>query len=187
MSDHYMNPEGTESLWTAIKRKLSFLAGKGLSKDGDALNVTTPVKGIVTDSEFDALPEDERNNGFYIIKDGSDGSGSGSSNLEIYSTEETRIGTWIDGKPLYRIAFSGTLPGSHGVTVSGFHISDLDRLISLSTTCLIDVWYDLPYISTSGNANLEMTIDGKLIFYGNHTTFFGKPIISVAKYTKTTD
>lgn len=37
--------------------------------------------------------------------------------LDIYSTEETRIGTWIDGKPLYRIcvykkapiAFAGTM------------------------------------------------------------------------------
>lgn len=28
--------------------------------------------------------------------------GSGSSNETVYSTEETRIGTWIDGKPLYR-------------------------------------------------------------------------------------
>lgn len=34
-------------------------------------------------------------------KDGAGGSGGGSSE-EVYSTEETRIGTWIDGKPLYR-------------------------------------------------------------------------------------
>ena len=33
------------------------------------------------------------------------GSSSGGSSEEIYSTEETRIGTWIDGKPLYRKAF----------------------------------------------------------------------------------
>jgi len=31
------------------------------------------------------------------------GSGPGE---EVYSTEETRIGTWIDGKPLYRITFT---------------------------------------------------------------------------------
>lgn len=29
-----------------------------------------------------------------------------------YSTEEKRIGTWIDGKPLYQITFTGTLPAS---------------------------------------------------------------------------
>lgn len=43
----------------------------------------------------------------YIIKitDGGSGSSEGSSE-EIYSTEETRIGTWIDGKPLYRKTYS---------------------------------------------------------------------------------
>lgn len=29
----------------------------------------------------------------------------------VYSAEETRIGTWIDGKPLYRKVFSGTSGG----------------------------------------------------------------------------
>lgn len=33
------------------------------------------------------------------------GSGGNSESLDIYSTEETRIGTWIDGKPLYRKYF----------------------------------------------------------------------------------
>ena len=41
---------------------------------------------------------------------GGGGSGSGGSLEEIYSTEETRIGTWIDGKPLYRMYLEGTLP-----------------------------------------------------------------------------
>ena len=36
-----------------------------------------------------------------------DSSGGG----EVYSTEETRIGTWIDGKPLYRKTLVGTSPG----------------------------------------------------------------------------
>lgn len=30
----------------------------------------------------------------------------GGTAQEVYSTEETRIGTWIDGKPLYRKTFS---------------------------------------------------------------------------------
>lgn len=43
----------------------------------------------------------------YIMKitDGGSDSSEGSSE-EIYSTEETRIGTWIDGKPLYRKTYS---------------------------------------------------------------------------------
>lgn len=33
---------------------------------------------------------------------------------EIYSTGETKIGTWIDGKPLYRKTFNSTLTGTTG-------------------------------------------------------------------------
>lgn len=33
-------------------------------------------------------------------KDGTGGGGSGGR--EVYSTEETEVGTWIDGKPIYR-------------------------------------------------------------------------------------
>lgn len=38
---------------------------------------------------------------------GSGGGGSGAE--EVYSTEETRIGTWIDGKPLYRKIYTGSV------------------------------------------------------------------------------
>lgn len=83
-------------------------AGDGVSiQDGD-INVTTPVRGIVTQAEYDALPEGQRNKGLYVISDGGSGGGGGSA-WEVYSTEETRIGTWIDGKPLYRKCFSGNI------------------------------------------------------------------------------
>lgn len=41
---------------------------------------------------------------------------SGGSGGEVYSTEEQRIGTWIDGKPLYRCVFLVTSPASSGDT-----------------------------------------------------------------------
>lgn len=79
--------------------------GDGLTKDGDEVTVTTPVNGIVTQQEFDALTEEQKNTGMYVVKeDGNDTEGDDSSGGrgEVYSTEEIRIGTWIDGKPLYR-------------------------------------------------------------------------------------
>lgn len=53
---------------------------------------------------------------------------------EIYSTEEVRIGTWIDGKPLYRKTFSNiTIPDSTGsisVTVLDFSsIHNIDNIL----------------------------------------------------------
>lgn len=38
--------------------------------------------------------------------------GGGGGSEDVYSTEETIIGTWIDGKPLYRITALVTIPGS---------------------------------------------------------------------------
>lgn len=38
------------------------------------------------------------------------GSGGGGGGTGNYSTEETRIGTWIDGKPLYRKVIQTTSP-----------------------------------------------------------------------------
>ena len=82
----------------------AYIPGDGVeikeTEAGPEIGLTTPTRGIVTQEEFDALPEAERNKGLYVISDG--GSGGGSSGGEVYSTEEQVIGTWIDGKPLYR-------------------------------------------------------------------------------------
>lgn len=44
---------------------------------GPKIGVTTPVRGIVTQAEFDALTEAERNKGLYVISDSGEGGGSG--------------------------------------------------------------------------------------------------------------
>lgn len=81
-----------------------------LQKEDGSYSVTTPVKSILTQEEFDALPEEERNRGLYIIENSGGSSSSGSaSSRDIYSTEEMVIGTWIDGRPLYRRVFETTV------------------------------------------------------------------------------
>lgn len=51
-------------------------------------------------------------NGNWWIGNEDTGVSARGSGEELYSTEATRIGTWIDGKPLYRRVFqySGTVP-----------------------------------------------------------------------------
>lgn len=59
--------------------------------------------------------------------------GSDGGNENVYSTEEIRIGTWIDGKPLYRKVIYATTPGND--TLDGiFSLSKyaIDKVISLS-------------------------------------------------------
>lgn len=89
-------------------------AGDGLTITGGVASVDTPVKSILTQSEFDALPEAEQSKGMYVISDsgGSSSEGDSGESLDVYSTEEQRIGTWINGKPLYRIAIEAITPAT---------------------------------------------------------------------------
>lgn len=52
-------------------------------------------------------------------------SGSGSS-LDAYSTEEQVIGTWVDGKPLYRKVVQYTLTATSGYPTVDTGIRDID-------------------------------------------------------------
>lgn len=109
----YLDSAGLAHFWGKVKTALAgkqnaITAGDGLSKTGDTLSISNPNRGILTQSEYDALTEEQKSSGTYFVDDGSGGGGSGSSK-EVYSTEEQRIGTWIDGKPLYRLTISTTI------------------------------------------------------------------------------
>lgn len=77
------------------------------NEDGIA-TVANPNRGIMTQEEYDALPEGEKAKGTYIISNDQNGSDEPLSNTNVYSEEEVRIGTWIDGKPYYRRIITGT-------------------------------------------------------------------------------
>lgn len=47
------------------------------------------------------------------------------NNINTYSTEETKVGTWIDGKPMYRRIVSFTVSNDvKGVDLSGLNFED---------------------------------------------------------------
>lgn len=82
----------------AINGEILEVSGGGLPEGA------VPVMPL-TKAEYDALTDEEKQaDVVYAITDdgGSSGGGSGGTSEEVYSTEETRIGAWIDGKPLYR-------------------------------------------------------------------------------------
>ena len=97
MSERVLNGDRAAELWEAVKSYVGehggsggqdLTAGDGLSKEGDTLSVTTPVRGVVTQAEFDALPQEQRDKGLYVISDGGEGGGgSGASGGEVYSTK----------------------------------------------------------------------------------------------------
>ena len=109
---------------------------------------------------------------------------------EVYSTEEQKIGTWIDGKPLYRKAFDiKTISASNTdlVNVSNLNI---ETLIKLNGVIITDGGgkFPVPLYDSSSNYSVLFINEYNYIrgraMVGNGT--FSKLIVTI-EYTKTTD
>lgn len=174
----------------SIPQGPTYTAGDGIditdTETGAEISVTTPVQGIVTQAEFNAMTEAERNRGLYVI---SDGGGGGSSAGEVYSTEEIRIGTWIDGKPLYRKTLLTTSPVSTGsfAELGNAPLSDIKTLVRLYGTLIRD-----DFVQSIPNSTISLSLEpekGKLLAYilNGATGSISKEMIISLEYTKTTD
>lgn len=124
-----------------------------------------------------------------------EGGSSGMSN--IFSTEETRIGTWIDGKPLYRKVVSTTEVMQENVNLVIPHgITDIDKIwIDFGNSyyyraedkrglTLVQTFYT----TTSSKDRTSAYVDGNnvhLISTGGWNASWEKVI--TINYTKTTD
>ena len=141
----------------------------------------------LTQAEYDALPAEQKAKGLiFLPDDGSGGGGQSGSGEEIYSTEERRIGTWIDGKPIYQKTFYfGDITIARNFTALTIKLTDLDieRLLGgfVSTTSVglyagsgVIFW-----IANQTNLGLYQVIAS--------TGTLAKDVIGVLEYTKTTD
>lgn len=180
-------------------------AGDGLTIADGVVSVDTPVKSILTQAEYDTLPEAEQNKGMYVISDGGSGGSSGggsSESLDIYSTEETKIGTWIDGKPLYRKVFIFT-----NITNDGSNLLDINNLSVDALTNLYGMCYNAKS-SFTGSTSIgsyplnytnkppsEPSLQGCRIMYEETTGYLWGGVYGfstanfrvIIEYTKTTD
>lgn len=105
--------------------------------------------------------------------------------LETYSTDETRVGTWIDGKPIYRKVINfGKLPNNNVKNVN-HNIENMETIIDLH-----GVFKDSTYqikIPSGGDYNSAIRATNTQIGIStpqNLTAFSGYIIL---EYTKTTD
>lgn len=183
----------------AFEPPQTLTAGDGLEIDEDGnINIDKPVKRIVTETEFDAMTDEEKK-GLYVITDdgGSSSGNSGNSRWEVYSEEEIRIGTWIDGKPLYRKVITRTSPENNGLF--GVNV--------LAGAKMVNAWgymeinesnynrYFFGYIrSQSDFANADIALirsgsaeTGKIYIYINGSIYQNKPFVIVLEYTKVSD
>lgn len=158
------------------------VAGDGLTRDADTLNLDNPVHGIYTLKEWNALSAEQKVYGTYILNDGE----PGAFDWDTYSTEEQRIGTWIDGKPLYR----KVVIIDYDVEANNFLIAeDVDTLAFAAGMARRDSdrrMIGLPnFISATNGISFTATSDNKL--YLTEVGYGGYWIIMSVKYTKTTD
>ncbi len=136
------------------------------------ISPTTPANGNIENqygtSQTNAYSEEYSNNTF------------ASKNVENYSTTETRIGTWIDGKPIYRKVVQGSLTLSPQTWVDTDIVDNtIDLLINAKS-----------FYAGSNTAVLEInanrTSDGKIqVLSTLSTTTY--PTAILLEYTKTTD
>lgn len=142
----------------------------------------------LTQSEYDSLTTEEKNNGtVYYITDGDDGNG-GYQLIQpiIYSEDEREVGVWIDGKPLYQKTYTNvSLQNNSDATletnVSDFEIKD----------------FEIDFIGVSGNVaklrncddSLYVNNNGTLIYWINASSWWsGLSVANITvRYTKTTD
>ena len=160
-------------------------------EDGATFTPSVSEDGTLSWSNDKGLPNPEPVN--IQGPPGEPGGGSGGSGgpaEEIYSTEERRIGTWIDGKPLYRKVFLATVPTGtntwNPITEPLTELS-IENVVHLYGTIKSDgvlIYRAVPELHSSlgiGNTN-EIQL-----YNGTDTWFAGKQIIVVLEYTKTTD
>lgn len=109
--------------------------------------------------------------------------------LPTYSTTEQVIGTWIDGKPIYRKVLTGT--STAGTT--NINISSLNIAFPISANVIIHNtngnWVFGSYIQTSGSdsLNVYMHENFSTVYLRSGSSYaFGQYWLTL-EYTKTTD
>lgn len=112
---------------------------------------------------------------------------------EVYSTGEQKIGTWVDGKPLYRKVISSTLPKVTTEDVGVMKTVSIDADIR---TGFIETAYfnkdnqmmPMPFIFTGGQIiKSYMGLNGTITLWSNTTYVNEQPVTIIVCYTKTTD
>ena len=112
------------------------------------------------------------------------------SNKKIYSTNETVIGKWIDGKPLYRKVINfGSLPNNSIKNVA-HNITNVNQWVTIKGVTMNKDKTSLPVPATNAidiayGINISVTTTEVRIQTGRDRTSFSAYVI--LEYTKTTD
>ena len=137
-------------------------------------NAEIPDINKVTDNDMNEIKAVVNNNDDIV------------TNATTYSTTETVVGTWIDGKPIYRKVITITAFSTSGITVNT-GITNINEIVNVKGTFYrseLSKYYSLDNIYINewsiNKTNGEITIATT----NQYVTFTGYIIL---EYTKTTD
>ena len=105
---------------------------------------------------------------------------------QVYSTDEKVIGTWLDGKPLYRKVYSGKALYK-GNRVDDFPTSTISTMVKMEL-CLYgqNPWTAQYYNSSSSYGRVQVA-DNEIQLYIGDTPAKPCYYVVILEYTKTTD
>lgn len=170
--------------------------GKNSDADYDTTWITLPTCGdepvestshaILTEAQYDALTDDEKENGVYLIPGNTSKTPDPSGN--VYSAEETITGTWIDGKPLYRKVLQFTSPNETS-EASVTTISTTFRLTNQHGFLLSKNGEQIPIGFSDTNALVVACVksNGDIRMHVSMSHYTSCDCFLVIEYTKTTD
>ena len=112
-----------------------------------------------------------------------------------YSTNEVKIGTWTNGKPLYRKVISSTLPKVETDNVRVIKTVSIGANIKtgfIEKAFVYDTQANqilpIPFTLLGGQLiQTTMSLDGSLKLFSNSTYTNEQPVTIIVCYTKTTD
>ena len=103
---------------------------------------------------------------------------------DVYSTDEQRIGTWIDGRPIYRKTFSNLTYGTKGSTWTVINIDNVPSIDFLISSKCFSTNASISRVSNAIDIKYEAS---KLYYYNAYSISSGAADTLVIEYTKTTD
>ena len=117
---------------------------------------------------------------------------------DFYSTTETVVGQWIDGKPIYRIVLETTIPtcvtNGTAVTTIYSYDSNIDVVTSIRAIYYREnnYYWSSGYTAVSGSSIVSSpvyynTTSRGIIMANNSTGWNGSKAYVILEYTKTTD
>jgi hypothetical protein len=133
--------------------------------------------GTILDFEGDEIPE-----GYGLVED---------KPSNTYSTEEQVIGTWINGKPLYRITLSfdsnGGTTNTQYYFLQDYGINDVDEIFLVQPSYYSYNGLTYPFNYYDGNQFMAHVTKTTLNVCMEYEPISSSPFVVTLEYTKTTD